>query len=181
MRWRLSLPRPKASGGAALWPRAPLVDAIASNLSCINDPEPTLRDEFRSAARTCAVSMSHGVFVMNKYLLALLASWLLLGTVAEARSPYDGQWNITFVTQSGDCNPTYNYSVNIENGVITSPMAETFRGSVSTAGAVRASVAVQDKRASGAGKLRGVRGRGTWTGYSGPQRCAGAWTAERTY
>ena len=128
-----------------------------------------------------AVSMPHGVSVMNKCLLALLAGWLLLGTVAEARSTYDGQWNITFVTQSGDCNPTYNYSVNIENGVITSPMAETFRGSVSTAGAVRASVAVQDKRASGSGKLTGVRGRGSWTGYSGNQRCAGAWTAERTY
>ncbi len=118
---------------------------------------------------------------MNKHLLALLTSWLLLGTVAEARSPYDGQWNITFMTQSGDCSPSYNYSVNIENGVITSPMAQTFRGSVSSAGAVRASVTVQDKRASGSGKLKGVRGQGAWTGYSGDQRCAGAWIAERTY
>lgn len=158
-----------------------LVDAIASNLICIKDQEPTSREEFRPAARSSPQVCLMGFSVMNKYLLALLASWLLLGTVAEARSPYDGQWNITFVTQSGDCSPTYIYSVNIENGVITSPMAETFRGSVSTAGAVRASVAVQDKRASGSGKLTGVRGRGSWTGYSGNQRCAGAWTAERTY
>ena len=84
---------------------------------------------------------------MNRHLLAILAicACQLLAAVVEARSSYDGQWNITFVTQSGDCNPTYNYSVNIENGVIMSPNAETFRGNVTSSGAVRASVTVQEK------------------------------------
>jgi hypothetical protein len=120
---------------------------------------------------------------MNKYLIAMLASCALLlpAATAEARSPFDGQWSITFITQSGDCNPTYNYSINIENGAITSPNVETFRGNVTSAGAVRASVAVQDKRALGSGKLTGVRGRGTWSGYSGNQRCGGSWAAERTW
>ena len=120
---------------------------------------------------------------MNKHLLAILAACAcqLLATAAEARSSYDGQWNITFVTQSGDCNPTYNYSVNIENGVITSPNVGTFRGNVTSSGAVRASVAVQEKHASGSGKLKGVLGRGTWTGWSGDQRCVGSWTAQRTW
>ena len=118
-----------------------------------------------------------------KHLPNILASFaLVLSTAAaEARTPFDGQWNITFITQSGDCSPSYNYSVNIENGAITSPGVETFKGNVTGSGAVRASVAVQDKRASGAGKLTGVRGRGTWSGFSGDQRCAGAWTAERTW
>ncbi len=120
---------------------------------------------------------------MNKYLLAVLAGCAcqLLSMAAEARSPYDGQWNITFATQSGDCNPTYNFSVSIENGVLTSPNAETFRGNVTNSGAVRASVAVQEKRATGAGKLTGVVGRGTWSGWSGEQRCAGSWTAQRSW
>lgn len=120
---------------------------------------------------------------MKKYLLAVLAGLVcvLSEMGAEARSPYDGQWNITFVTQSGDCNPTYNFSVNIENGVIMSPNAETFRGNVTGSGAVRASVSVQEKRASGSGKLTGVVGRGTWTGWSGEQRCAGSWTAQRSW
>jgi hypothetical protein len=120
---------------------------------------------------------------MKKYLLAMMAgcAFQLLAAGAEAGSPYDGQWSITFMTQSGDCSPTYNYSVNIENGVITSPAIETFRGNVTSSGAVRASVSVQDKRASGTGKLTRVLGRGTWTGYSGDQRCAGAWTAQRTW
>jgi hypothetical protein len=121
--------------------------------------------------------------VMKKHLLAILAGFtcVLLAIGAEARSAYDGQWSITFVTQSGDCNPTYNFSVNIENGVITSPNAETFRGNVTSSGAVRASVAVQEKRASGSGKLKGVLGRGTWNGWSGEQRCAGSWTAQRSW
>src|ERR1039458_2537960 len=106
---------------------------------------------------------------MNKHLLAILAgcAWQLVATAAEARSSYDGQWNITFVTQSGDCSPTYNYPVNIENGVITSPGAATFRGDVTSSGAVRASVTVQEKHASGSGKLTGVLGRGTWIARSG--------------
>ncbi len=120
---------------------------------------------------------------MTRHLLAILlgCAALLLATGADARSSYDGSWNITFVTQSGDCNPTYNYSVNIENGVITSPNVETFRGNVTSSGVVRASVAVQEKHASGAGKLTGVVGRGTWSGYSGDQRCTGSWTAQRAW
>jgi len=41
-----------------------------------------------------------------------------------------------------------------------------FRGYVARSGAVRASVTVQDKYASGSGKLSGASGQGTWSGYS---------------
>ncbi len=119
---------------------------------------------------------------MNKRFLAPLAiSACLLASAADARSPYDGQWDITFVTQSGDCGAVYNYSIIIENGAISSPAVQSFRGTVTTSGVVRATVAEQEKRASGSGKLTGVVGRGTWTGYSGTQRCAGAWTAQRSW
>ncbi len=120
---------------------------------------------------------------MNRHLLAILVVCAVQfsATAADARSPYDGPWNITFVTQGGDCNPTYNYSVNIDNGVITSPNLDTFKGNVTSSGAVRASVTVQEKRASGSGKLAGASGRGTWSGYSGDQRCAGYWTAQRAW
>src|SRR6516162_4298339 len=92
--------------------------------------------------------------IMDRHLLVTLfaGATLLLAPAADARSSYDGSWNITFVTQSGDCNPTYNYSINIENGVITSPNAATFQGNVTSSGAVRASISVQEKRASGSGK-----------------------------
>jgi hypothetical protein len=124
-----------------------------------------------------------GDYVMNRYLLAILATCVcqLVATATDASSKYDGPWSITFVTQSGDCNPTYNYSVNIENGVITQASVANFTGSVTTAGAVRASITVQEKHASGSGKLAGAAGRGTWSGYSGDQRCAGYWTAQRAW
>ena len=126
---------------------------------------------------------ANGDFMMGRHLPAMLfgCATLLLATGADARSPYDGAWNITFVTQSGDCSPAYNYSVNIENGVITSPNVATFRGTVTSSGTVRASVTVQDKHASGSGKLGRVLGRGTWIGWSEGQRCAGSWTAQRSF
>ena len=96
-----------------------------------------------------------------------------------ARSTYDGSWNLVFFTQYGPCDPTYNFSVNISNGIITQPNLVRFRGYVSRSGAVRASVAVQEKYASGSGRLAGATGRGTWRGHAGNAQCAGSWTAQR--
>jgi hypothetical protein len=100
-------------------------------------------------------------------------------SVAQARSAYDGSWNLLFVTQRGACDPTYNFSVNITDGFVTHPNLVRFRGHVARSGAVRASVAVPDKYASGSGRLSSNSGRGTWRGYSGSARCSGYWTAQR--
>ena len=86
---------------------------------------------------------------------------LTLATAAEARTSYDGPWNLVFVTQRGSCDPTYNFSVNINDGVVTHPNLVKFRGYVGRSGAVRASVTVQDKYASGSGRLTRDAGRGT--------------------
>jgi hypothetical protein len=118
--------------------------------------------------------------MMKKLLFsATIAGCLALGPVAQARSAYDGSWDLVFVTQKGACDSTYNFSVNITDGVITHPNLVKFRGSVARSGAVRASVTVQDKFASGTGRLASNAGRGTWSGYSGNARCAGYWTAQR--
>src|ERR1700685_4248570 len=83
-------------------------------------------------------------------------------SVAHARSAYDGSWDLVFVTQRGACDPTYNFTVNISNGVVTHPNLVRFSGYVARSGAVRASVTVQDKYASGSGRLSSASGRGTW-------------------
>ena len=118
---------------------------------------------------------------MKKSLLCMAAaiSLVALTSVAEARSAFDGAWDLVFVTQRGACDPTYNFSVNINDGVVTHPNLVRFRGNVARSGAVRASVTVQDRYASGSGRLAGNSGRGTWSGYSGSARCAGYWTAQR--
>ncbi|WP_245509522.1 hypothetical protein [Bradyrhizobium vignae] len=118
---------------------------------------------------------------MKKLLTCAAAASCLLASfsVAQARSAYDGSWDLRFVTQRGACDSTYNFSVNVNNGVVTHPNLVRFRGYVARSGAVRASVTVQDKYASGSGRVSGSSGRGTWSGYSGGSRCSGYWTAER--
>jgi hypothetical protein len=111
---------------------------------------------------------------------AIAASCLLsFASVAQARSAYDGSWDLLFVTQRGACDPTYNFSVNITDGIVTHPNLVKFRGRVARSGAVRASVTVPDKYASGSGRLSSNGGRGTWSGYSGRAHCSGYWTAQR--
>ncbi len=107
------------------------------------------------------------------------ACCLVLASAAQARSAYDGSWDLLFVTQRGGCDPTYNFSVNISNGIVTHPNLVRFRGYVARSGAVRATVTVQDKYASGSGKLVGNSGRGTWSGHSGNAQCSGYWSAQR--
>jgi hypothetical protein len=110
---------------------------------------------------------------------AIVSSFLVLATAANARSAYDGSWNLVFVTRSGACDATYNFTVDISNGIVTHPNLVKFRGYVARSGAVRASVTVQDKYASGAGRLSGTTGPGRWSGRSGKALCAGYWTAQR--
>jgi hypothetical protein len=100
-------------------------------------------------------------------------------SVAQASSTYDGSWDLIFVTQRGACDTTYNFAVNIADGIVTHPNLVRLRGYVARSGAVRASVTVQDKFAAGSGKLSSNSGRGTWSGHSGNGRCSGYWTAQR--
>ena len=90
---------------------------------------------------------------MNKRLITNVigCACLMLATAAEARTSYDGPWNLVFVTQSGSCDPTYNFSVNINDGVVTHPNLVKFYGHVGRSGAVRASVTVHDKYHQGRG------------------------------
>jgi hypothetical protein len=116
--------------------------------------------------------------ILSLCITAICVSVALANT-AHARSAYDGSWDLAFVTQRGACDPTYNFTVNVSNGVVTHPNLVKFRGYVTKYGAVRASVTVQDKYASGSGRLSNASGRGTWTGRAGNARCGGYWTAQR--
>lgn len=115
---------------------------------------------------------------------ALVIALSMLAQTAEARpsraaTAHDGSWHLAFTTRAGACDPTYDFDVNISNGVITEPNLVKFRGSVTSSGAARASVEVQDKLASGSGRLSLTDGRGTWSGRSGSAKCSGYWTARK--
>jgi hypothetical protein len=120
--------------------------------------------------------------MMNKRLIAnfFCCACLTLATAAEARTSYDGPWNLVFFTQRGSCDPTYTFTVNVTDGIVNHPNLVKFSGRVTRSGAVRASVTVHDKYASGSGRLTGDSGRGNWTGRAGGERCLGYWTAQRS-
>ena len=77
---------------------------------------------------------------MMKILLlyTTIAGCLALTSVAQAHSAHDGSWDLVFVTQRGACDPTYNFSVNIANGMVTHPNLVRFSGYVARSGAFRA-------------------------------------------
>jgi hypothetical protein len=112
---------------------------------------------------------------------SVLAATLLIAafSAANARSIYDGRWSLLFVTQRGACDPAYNFTVSVSNGVITHPNIVHFTGYVTNGGFVRASVTVHEKHASGSGRLGANSGEGIWSGSSGTSRCSGYWRAER--
>jgi hypothetical protein len=118
---------------------------------------------------------------MKTFSLWMIAAACLIApaSAARAHSAYDGSWDLAFVTQKGACDPAYNFTVKISDGVVTHPNLVRFKGYVARSGTVRASVTVQDKFASGTGRLYGTSGRGTWSGHTGSERCAGYWTAQR--
>ena len=104
---------------------------------------------------------------------------MVAAPAAQARSAYDGSWDLVFVTQRGACDPSYNFTVNISDGIVTHPNLVKFRGYVARSGSVRASVTVHEKFASGTGRLTGTSGSGRWNGHTGSERCSGYWTAQR--
>jgi hypothetical protein len=105
--------------------------------------------------------------------------FMALASVAQARSAYDGSWDLAFVTQRGACEPSYNFTVNVSDGIVSHPNLPKFRGYVARSGAVHASVTVHDKYASGSGKFAGTTGSGRWRGRAGSSLCSGYWTAQR--
>jgi hypothetical protein len=51
-------------------------------------------------------------------------------SAAQARSAYDGSWDLAFVTQTGACDPSYNFTVNVSDGVVSHPNRVKFNGYV---------------------------------------------------
>ena len=111
----------------------------------------------------------------------VVASAAILATcgLAAAATPFDGAWSLTFNTRRGNCEPSSQFDVYITNGIIRHPNLVRFKGRVALSGKVRASVAVEDKYASGSGRLNRTSGRGSWAGYADGGRCSGTWTAIR--
>ncbi|HEY6255568.1 MAG TPA: hypothetical protein VIY51_07205 [Xanthobacteraceae bacterium] len=102
-------------------------------------------------------------------------------STALARTIYDGDWSVLIVTQSGSCDPSYRYGVQIADGMVTyqggGPI--TLQGRVTPKGAVRVIVQAGSQWADGSGRLTRNKGGGVWKGQSMSSMCTGVWQAER--
>ena len=101
---------------------------------------------------------------------------------AQASLPnkHDGRWSIEVITEKGDCDRAYRYSVLVQNGEAryagSEPIAVS--GRVASDGTVKGSIAYGENRANVTGKLAEGWGTGRWT-WSGSRTCSGNWNAER--
>ena len=109
----------------------------------------------------------------------------LLSSAGAARAAsvaaFDGNWSVLIVTESGSCDRSYRYGVNIENGAVRyrGESGVDVRGSVDNRGHVHVAIGRGDQRAEGTGQLGQDSGSGVWTGTSPSSHCQGRWEAER--
>ena len=106
----------------------------------------------------------------------------LSANMTAASTAYDGSWSLSVVTSRGSCAPSFQFEIEISNGVIRYQGPASVNGRVSSDGEVRVSVSSEDSRASGSGKITRRSGRGTWSGRSttSGEACSGHWSAQRS-
>ena len=107
----------------------------------------------------------------------LASSFVAASTVAAlpafAENSYDGLWNVTVVTKSGNCQPTTSSMLTVADGKVSAGGAVS--GSVGREGLVRVSI----NGAYANGHLNGKTGSGKWNGASAGVPCSGRWEASR--
>jgi hypothetical protein len=100
---------------------------------------------------------------------------------AQARTIYDGSWNVAVNGQTADCQGTFNYSVQIVNGIVGYSGGDaSVSGRVGASGAIQVRVVAGGRSASGSGRLSRNFGSGSFRGRSATGVCAGTWVAQRT-
>lgn len=117
-------------------------------------------------------------------LLAIASATGVIGATgalaATAAHKNDGRWSIEVITDKGDCDRAYRYSVLIDKGEARYGGSEpiTVAGKVAANGGVRGSIAYGENRANVVGRLADGWGQGQWT-WAGSRSCSGHWNAER--
>lgn len=106
-------------------------------------------------------------FLLGAVLIGMATAVIGQSAPAHASLPnkHDGRWSIEVITEKGDCDRAYRYSVLVENGAARYAGSEpiTVSGRVASNGAVNGSIAYGDNRANVTGKLADGTGSGRWT------------------
>ena len=68
--------------------------------------------------------------IKSSLLIAATSYFIAFAPAAYGRSAYDGSWDLVFVTQRGTCDSSYEFTVDVTNGIVTHPNLVRFRGYV---------------------------------------------------
>jgi len=93
---------------------------------------------------------------------------------------YDGTWNVTGATLSGNCSSANNVPFSVVGMRVSSAGGGKVTGGISRAGVVSVNIRVGASHASGSGRLFGNSGSGRWSGIITGDRCSGSWQATRS-
>ena len=111
----------------------------------------------------------------------VLAAAALMPGPAAARTPYDGNWSVLIVTETGPCDRAFRYGLSIRDGSViyegSAPV--NVEGKVRKNGFVNVRVWSGRQGADGTGRLSRTDGGGEWRGTGSMGSCAGSWSAER--
>ncbi len=114
----------------------------------------------------------------------LVASSALPSQARRARNEptqvFDGIWSVQIVTERGDCDRAYRYSLRIWHSRVYKTENDPnyqVSGAVSRSGAIAVAVSGSGRIASGTGRLSRTYGRGVWRTDNGS--CSGVWNAEQ--
>jgi hypothetical protein len=138
------------------------MDQPMSKSAAATLPSPSFNRHFRFAAAAAALAG-----------LAMLASGQ-----ARAAMPFDGNWTVSIMTQSGSCDRTYTFPVSITDGRFDGANGALL-GTVNPKGGVSVMLGGGDRRGTANGRLTGNAGSGRWSGNATGATCSGSWTARR--
>jgi hypothetical protein len=111
---------------------------------------------------------------------ATLAGMVVAMPASNADPSFDGDWSISFITESGPCLQSYSGTGQIINRVIHFGGAGSFSGSVAPTGSVSMRFSMGPSRATGTGALGSDTGSGTWRAEVVEiGACSGIWNAQR--
>jgi hypothetical protein len=118
--------------------------------------------------------------ILGSFAAISLLSALPGALPVAASAPFDGNWSVLVVTDSGGCDRAYRYALRIANGQVSyDDSAFTVSGHVDPRGHVKVFIGAGGQSANGSGQLSGDSGQGRWKGQSSTSACSGHWEAQR--
>ena len=115
----------------------------------------------------------------TKLALSLALGVLGAAAAADASTPFDGHWSVQLVTRQGDCDPSYSWSVAVQDGRIDDAgMFVQAAGAIDRHGRVNLQITHGSDVVAASGRAKGVVAEGAWR--SPTRQCSGAWRAQRS-